>query len=418
MRRTSKSEPRANVTARHYLSQPQSNYTCARIPTYFTPHTAKLHQLELANYLARTFSERTVFFVDTCFVTGPHLEARVWTEILRRRVGLTQCVMQELTGWLLAPSRHLHLWRSICAAQLGQRGSVWLDAPDAWSRDQLLGITYYVNLLTERKRAARGLVLRFEEKYGRPPTDSERNRLFQAGWLSRDFHVLRPGELALRKQVNEFTDEELVVTACAFGLIHGVETAILTRDRGVFDQFAKLVAILTTNYLSMLFAELYAVYRDRYETVPMPTGNPHIDAYFVAERSFLVRKPVPPDSFSEWLLPPEFVPTRIHCILLSGDGNCLGFDSCVYEAESDMQRVVSVKGRTRGWNTDRLIDHNCHITGFPRGIAEPRNLVAIVQDREEYAGVLGFPKLELAHACFHFDDPTSKVPPQDPQFAV
>ncbi|MBI2806788.1 MAG: hypothetical protein HYX68_17555 [Planctomycetes bacterium] len=311
--------------------------------------------------------------------------------------------MRELAGWLMAPCRHSRLWRLVVSARLDRHGPVWIDCPERWPQDHLLGIAYYSNLLAERKRRARDLALQLEQKLSRTPTDDELNGLFQKGWARRDFHVVRSGAKELRTGGNVFTDEHLVVTACAVGLFTGNDTVVLTRDRGVFDQFAKLTSLLTMHYQGMRFAEAYAAYRSSFEITPMPIGNPDIDAFFVAENSFLVRKPVALEQFVDWLLPHESVPVGLHCILLGGEADSFSLDHCFLEAERDMDRIIRMKGRTRGWNTDRIRGRNCHATGFPRGIPNPRHFVAVVQDREIYLpdGTLAFPKLDIAHTVFH-----------------
>jgi hypothetical protein len=217
--------------------------------------------------------------------------------------------------------------------------------------------------------------------------------------------VFEPGEKELRNGRNVFSDEELIVSSCAAGLCSGLDSVVITRDRGVYDQFSKLTQLLTWHYFSLLFAERYVSDRDRYEVVPMPIGDRDIEPYFVSENSVLVRKPVNPEQFVEWLLPSQFSPVRLHCILLAGDGPSFLLDQCLFEAERDMKRIIDMKGRARGWNTDRIFGRNCHITGFPRSIVNPRHFVAIVQDREDIApnGTLSFPRLELNHALHHLD---------------
>lgn len=459
MSRKRQPEPKVNVTARHFFNLPVLHRGSRRLSSYFTAQTVKLDQRSLANYFRTRFPRHTVFFPDTCFtmtrlkakangrlcafgrgssskvqrnrapkvrrseflsflsgrccfITGPRMGEAIWDQLLEHRIGVTELVLRELAGWLMLPFRHSRIWRLIMSARSDKDGPVWIDRPDRWTREHLLGIEYYVNVLAERKRFARWLALRFEEQTGRPPADVERNRLLQKGWAQRDCHVFRPGEEEIRTGRNVFTDEELVVTACAVGLCSGNDTVVVTRDRGVFDQFAKLTNLLIIHYQAMLFAERYAAAHTSFEITPMPTGDPDIDAYFVAENSFLVRKPVSPDQFVDWLLPRECAPMRLHCILVGGEADPFSFDHCFLEAERDMGRIIRMKGRTRGWNTDRIRGRNCHVTGFPRTIPEPRHFVALVQDREDYSadGELAFPKLDLAHTLYHIEvlsEPTS-----------
>lgn len=403
--RRAKRPSKINATAKHYFDTPVTYRSSDRLVSWFTANTKKLTQRELAGYFGDQFHPNTTFLPDTCFITGPKLSGAVWSAILQRKVCLTQLVKRELSGWLLDPHRHQQAWSALMSDQYGPGNFAWFDSSRYWPEEHRFGIGYYVNLLGERKRFARTLALKLREELGREPTQSELNHVFQKGRSPRDLLVYPPAERELRLGGNVFTDEELVVTACAHGLRSGHDSVILTRDRGVFDQFAKLSSLLTWHYLAMRFSEALAAYPRSFETKPMPTGVPEIDAYFVAENSLLVRKPGALEDFVDWLIPPEPDVVRLQCVLLGGEGDATSFDHCVFEAERDLDRIIRMKGRTRGGNTDLLQGRNCHITGYPRGIESPREYVAVVQDREVYAedGNYKFPQLELTHAVQHFD---------------
>jgi hypothetical protein len=313
-------QSRTNATAKHYLDTPVTYRSSDRLTSWFTRATKKLTQRELAAYIGEAFKPNTIFLPDTCFVTGPRLSGAVWSEILKRRVCVTQLVKRELTGWLLDPHGHKQLWNALMSREKRPGYFAWFDNSQYWPEEHVFGIGYYVNLLAERKRFARKLALGLRDELGREPTRRELNRVFQKGRSPRDMLVFPPAERELRLGGNVFTDEELIVTGCALGLGRGNDAVILTRDRGVFDQFAKVTSLLTWHYLSMRFSEAYAANPGAFSVHSMPTENPDIDTFFVSENSMLVRKPVALEDFVDWLLPQKREIVRIQCVFVGRRG--------------------------------------------------------------------------------------------------
>lgn len=399
---------KANKTIRESLSLPPAYRSIGRLDAYFTPVTRKITWSDLADRLQHDFSPHTLFALDTNVYTGPAMDATIWSQFTTgaRRVIVPQLVLHEIQGWLTAPQKHFAMADLINAARRAEDVPVLIDDQARWFPEQALGVEYYINLLAERKRVSTTLIDSFARKHGRQPTTTEKNSLFQKGWMERDFFLLKKGEEELRTGGNFFTDEELVVVACAVGLASGLDTVIVTRDHDVFDQFAKLTKLLVVHYQGLLFADRFADSPHAYNITPMPVGVPRLDAYFHAKNSVLVRKPVEnPDLFMEWLLPPNFAPVRLSCILLGGEAPPLSFEYLEFRAEKDLERIIAMKGKMRGLSTDRIIGRNCHTTGYPLGIPDPRSHVLVVQDYEKYMsdGTLGFPLLDMMHAITHND---------------
>src|SRR5947199_4598810 len=131
----------------------------------------------------------------------------------------------------------------------------------------------------------------------------------------------------------------------------------------------------------MLFADLYAANRDAFAIKPMRLGVPELHFYFDPAESFLVRKHVAnPDDFIGALLPPDYQPVRLTCLLFGGIPPDMTMSYLSFYAEKDMGRLLQVKGRTGGLSTDKLEGKNCHVTGFPVGIDEPREWVLVTKD--------------------------------------
>ena len=76
-----------------------------------------------------------------------------------------------------------------------------------------------------------------------------------------------------------------------------------------------------------------------------------------------------------------------------------------YVGEKGLDGVIRMKGLTKGLSTDRLGGKNCHVTGFPIGIDEPRNWVVVARDKTNLSLESGLfiANLDLAHTAYHFE---------------
>ena len=70
-----------------------------------------------------------------------------------------------------------------------------------------------------------------------------------------------------------------------------------------------------------------------------------------------------------------------------------------------MVKLVEAKAKSGGLNTDLLNGKNCHVSGFPIGIDDPRSFVVVAVDKLAATAVPGlkFSQLDLAHATVHFE---------------
>ena len=127
--------------------------------------------------------------------------------------------------------------------------------------------------------------------------------------------------------------------------------------------------------------------------------------FFDTDQSVLIRKPVPADAFLAWLLPNDANPLRIQCVLFAEKKEALTITPLSFICESPMIELVEAKGKSWGLNTDLLDGKNCHVTGFPIGIHDPRDFVILGHDRMVIAPgtKYKFPRLDLAQATTHFE---------------
>ena len=324
--------------------------------------------------------------------------------MLERRLTFTEGVWKELSDWRNNPFYNSELVSVLEEARTRRNSRILFDENGQWGSPCGVFRNHYVNLLSERKRRAKALVDESVQKLGVRPSDNDLNRIFQQAGIERDFHIFRKGEREISADGNIFTDEELVATAAMVSLSTGRNTTIFTRDHDVLEQFYVLCGLLSSHYQGTLFAKIWANNSALFthELVPQTAETKH---YFDVENGLMVSKPVPPDDFVRWLLPSEFELICMRCILFTGQDEHLAITPLTFVCETPMLELVQAKGNSWGLNTDLLDGRNCHVTGFPLGIPDPRKRVLVVKDRTVPAQDprFNYARLDLAHATTHFE---------------
>jgi hypothetical protein len=349
---------------------------------------------DLAQIIRRQH-DSTLFVLDNSFIPRHEIDTAVWDALFEKRVVIPPFGWDELQDWLDTPFSNKSAASLIRAAEDSESSRILLDHETPWPEAYMLGRQYYVTLLSDRKQRAREVIAEFATVNGRPPSEQELNGLWQKAGTDRDFHLLRKGAVDLGKP-NFFADEDVVVTAAMVAFSGGCNTTIFTRDGDVLEQFQKLIELLTIHYQALLFADLFADNPQGFASRPMPKDVPELEFYFDPERCQLIRKHVEnPDEFVAALLPNDFAPVLLTCVLLGGRPPEMTRSFIRFIGERDMHRVFQVKGQTQGLSTCRLSGRNCHVTGFPKGIDEPRNWVILGEDR--YTEVGGVPSIRIAH---------------------
>lgn len=263
----------------------------------------------------------------------------------------------------------------------------------------------YVDLLGFRKRLVDLELAKFEEEYGRPPSDEDRRDLMQElhnkvgsrGYLlanSRGYLLAKKGSIE-KGSPNFYTDEILVYLAMKTGIETGREVVILIKDEDIQEQFYKLQWLLDTHYRGMLLADMYASDPSRFVTQPMSIDNPEFGAMFEGDDNVLVERP-------NWLigghaaplLPPYCHPVGVHCWIVGEK-----LSQTAFCAEREMERLLHTKGVTGGLNTYKLGEQNCHLWLAPLQVPKPmRGCAAIAQDRRTESGLVEMPLFDANQA--------------------
>lgn len=337
-------------------------------------------------------SDRVLFFVDNGFI-DEQVSHCIYEALLSKqgRVAIIGRVHDELRPWMVSHPGHIF-------AQAVQRCSsaiVFTDI-DTTKPEEVATAEYYMNLLYLRKKLIRIEEGLFERKHGRSPTDAElkaiRESLHNLQVGPRGYVLAKKGE-AESASPNRFTDETLVVTAVTRALYESRETVILTKDQDVLEQFYKIQYLLDTHYRGLLLAACYHDAPSSYSMTPMPSDDPWLSEVFEVADSVLVE---PRDRTFRDVLPPQFTTSPYQCWLFGKRANTLV--RLAFAADSAMQRLLEVKGRTNRLNTDKLGGKNCHIWLAPLPIKQELRKCAIAKDRGWQIGSGQVPYLDALQA--------------------
>lgn len=329
-----------------------------------------------------------LFFLDTSLF-DQHTDDRIWDALLARQNALVLVpeVRQELEPWLATNRDHV-------ATKAVQQGHQAFRDDGLGKLDDIAwrALVYYVRLLAVRSRAFDAADAVFRANVGRAPRDAEELEAFKHRWLGER------GYLLARKEVEtgtprRRTDEVVVCAAVSTAIRTAQPTFILTKDEDLAEHFYKLVWLLDTQYRGMLFADAYLDDLSRFARREWPEGAVLEEAF--ARPGILLERT---DEDLEDILPDRYAPVPVACIV---GGHFLSEHHFTFE--TPMRRLLDVKGRTGGLNTERLIPRNCHIWLAPLPLPEQlRGCAAIVEDRRTSPDQDGLriPMLDGNHAMF------------------
>jgi hypothetical protein len=146
----------------------------------------------------------------------------------------------------------------------------------------------------------------------------------------------------------------------------------------------------------MLLASLYARDFSRFRMHPLPILLPDVRDAFEEENGLLIER-------SGALIEKEVLPQTFHFVALECWVMGARLTRAIFAAEQEMERVLHIKGITRGLNTDVLGGRNCHIWLAPLNIPHDlRECAAIVHDRRVKVGSTSvkIPVLDANQAIF------------------
>lgn len=314
------------------------------------PETSARDPVAIAKVIR--FSKQGAVFCDSTVFIAP-TEPEIWEALLEeRRAILISPLLSELKWWLgdshgSNPHARKFVEASIAASSIGELGPIEI-VDRIPSPDLRFAIDYYVKLLSIRKKMGDIGKSRFERKFGRSPSNQElSNSLQQAGGASAQV-VAKQGQ-SPKVEHHLFNDELLVVTAFIYAISTGTDVTILSGDEVVFDQYMRMIFLLTAHYKAMFVAEHFSADPKQFDcvTVPVPDKRTLVD-----EEAIFLRGPV---DLIDNALPPTFRSVQIHCMLLQET-----VARATFRAELEMNHLFRVKRQTAGLNTDRFDGNNCH----------------------------------------------------------
>jgi hypothetical protein len=363
------------------LADPLPGRACSSRLTWHPSGPIDFDPRDLARTIENPLNGDMQWFSDSNFFIIP-TDQSVWEALLAKqdRLVLAIPVHHELQQWLMNPESNrlaadqimLALNRSSFGrsqsaptkVELTDRDKASIRLLDFPREDQTrcTSLEYYTNLLGMRNKAFVAISLKFAEEHGRPPTNQELSNYCKDNLGTRTQLLAKSGAEA-KVPANKYNDEAMVLLALADAIHTGRETAILTRDEDVLEQYYKAMWLIDTHYRAMLLAELYQA--DPFAFYPVRRIVDDQRRFFDGE-VLLLRKPS--DELRE-VLPKSYTPVPVHCFFLVKEK----LFQLTFIAEREMARILDVKGRTGGLSTDRFDGRNCHICLGPmtRALGNP-----------------------------------------------
>jgi hypothetical protein len=308
------------------------------------------------------------FFLDTN-MWDRSFEADLWNALLSRSdsVFVIPNVRLELQAWI---GRNQDFVGS--RAVLDRHPNLILKDLPPEDSDEITAYAYYVYLLQSRRMIRSFYAGHFREKHGRDPDPNElmvgMQRTFGERGLvlaHKDGRPVMPDKWAV--------DESLVYFAAAHALETGRPTIILTKDQDVLEQFYKLWWFLDTHYRALLMADAYAANRFGYPLYSFPDLDYAQQCFEPRDRVLVDLGPRRMNTF----LPRNPTVVVVECWLVRGDLTRLAF-----AAETEMYRLLQVKGATGGLVSNKLEGRNLHPWLAPLPLAKNlRDCVAVAHDK-------------------------------------
>lgn len=327
----------------------------------------------------RTMPKDYRIFLDTGFVTSHEVPQELWDCIVDKHIFITEDVWKELQPWVANPFYNRWFRDYLCDSIEQEKSGKGHRRLSLSSFADLLPehakvARYYVNLLWLRKFVGINHAHEYAKHLGRTPTAEENQAELQAilgprGWRLAKKALANPESLKIN------TDEALVVSAALRAVLFGQHSIVLTRDTDVFEQFYKAMYLIDTHYIAMLVAEEYHRAPSSYTTQPLPLG---IDLYegegnlaidFADDRDHYRRRSM------------ACSPIQYSCCLLSTSDKPLIHSQRSFGVAPDMARIIEMKTKTNGRNTDLFGSMNLHIKLDPRKRFFERTGPALLNDR-------------------------------------
>ena len=308
------------------------------------------------------------FFLDSN-IWAINTETDLWRALLGRTnsVFIIPNVRLEIEGWITRNPSYIG-----SRAVREEHPNLIKQALPAVGSDEATAYLYYIYLLQMRRNIFDLIKFQLQQRKGRDPDDDELMTAVQKTFGERGLVLAHKDGKSVPRD-KRAVDESLVYFAFEHALRTGRHTVILTKDEDVLEQFYKLWWFIDTHYRASLIADFLA--NDRF-AFPLH-AFPHVK---FAEEMFDLRNAVLVELGPQRMisfLPKIFTFVPIECWLIRKEMMRL-----VLGAETQMYRVLRIKGATGGLVSDKLEGRNLHPWLAPLPIADRlRTCAAIVNDR-------------------------------------
>jgi len=319
------------------------------------------------------------FFLDTCFITSHEIPQKFWENLVDKEVCITKGVWDELQPWLENP--FCNRWFRDYLADAWAREQAGTGHPRVHftkTEDLPTGMhdvaRYYMRLLWMRKYWIVEQVDAFIEKNGRRPEPDELQKLGQTYSGARGWKLAQKAEQNRVQLAKYPADEELVVTAALHSILFARPSYVLTRDNDVIEQWWKGLYLIDTHYHAMRMAERLHDNPSEFNRQPLKS-NEH--TLFVEDGNEMIEPLQDLAGFRN----PERDAVQCSCGIYSTAMSPLTYSERTFGVGADMRRILKMKAKTRGRNTDLFGEKNFHIELDPRKIMYGASGPALVNDR-------------------------------------
>ena len=294
--------------------------------------------------------DKPLFFCDTSFF-GAKTDNELYSTLLTYidRLVIIPSVLAELRPWLASNPKN-----PMAVAINGRHPAIRFYDMQTLEDAEIKALEYYVNLLWLRTTALARSISVFERTNGRPPESSELQQIkgnLQRFIRQRGFMVAKKGAMN-SPHPQLYTDELLVYLATTTAICTGRSVVILTKDNDLHEQLYKLQWLLNIHYRAMLLADIYIDNPERFVVSEFPSTK-HAERYFYTHEGSLINQS---QQLLEDILPHSPKTVVVECMTIGER-----MSRMTWCTEQEMKKLVIVKGKTRGLNTDKLNDRNCHI---------------------------------------------------------
>lgn len=310
--------------------------------------------VEFAKTVQKSALPDAQFYLDTCFITGKEVDPQVWEALLGRSIVLTHDTWQELGPWLENPHVNKDFRDTLVSAFKRKHPSIRFDDGSQNSSELESATHYYVRLLSLRKEAFAWAEIHLEHELGRKPTLDEINAFTQQIVQDRGMELARKGHKDKGKP-NFYADEAVLARATVSAISTGRETAVLTRDSDLVEQFYKLLYLVDTHYRSFLIGHALKKQPLNFVEGNWPTDSKYFNSHYEDGRVFLL-----PANANDRFLPEQCDSVMIYVYRFSPNSDQTTMQSLAFCAEQQMLPLLETKGTADGRSTTLFDDWNFH----------------------------------------------------------